>query len=456
MGHPRRARQTTSAGSQPCETLALAAGLLQQTLAFRQPPDAVLAHTLGQGPRRVGQRLRHALGDALYAALRALSRWDWVAQRLQGNSPGTPLDVAALRADGARCRAVMALAWPTGGLPVLRESDPAAADEAQALQERAAALDLAAAPPAARLGLPDWLLERLQAQLGPAELPALAAALHQPAPVDLRVNVLKARRAQARAALQALGLPVVPTPYAPHGLRLPQRTRLAGLAAYEEGWIEVQDEGSQLIVALVGARRGETVVDFCAGAGGKTLALGAQMRDSGRLYAFDTVARRLLALTPRLARAGLTNVVTMLISGENDERLDRLRGKVDRVLVDAPCSGTGTLRRHPELAWRHHPASVAQHAELQRRILTAAARLVRPGGRLVYATCSLLDEENEAVAAAFNAAHAAMFEPLPALALLEEARVADAVALAAGPYLRLWPHRHGCDGFFAAAWRRRG
>lgn len=455
MGHPRPSRRSPTARARPAEALALAADLLQQTLAFRQPPDAVLAHALGQGPRRVGQRLRQALGDTLYAALRALPRWHWLARRLRGEEGEGLLDVAALRADAPLCRAVMALAWPAEALPALRESDPAAAEEAQVLQARAAALDLAAAPEAARLGLPEWLLQRLQARLGPAELPALAQALHQPAQVDLRVNVLKARRAQAQAALQAHGLAVTPTPHAPHGLRLPQRTRLAGLQPYEEGWIEVQDEGSQLIVAMVGARRGETVVDFCAGAGGKTLALGAAMRDSGRLYAFDTVPRRLLALTPRLARAGLTSVVTLQISGEDDERLQRLHGKADRVLVDAPCTGTGTLRRHPELAWRHDPASVARHAALQGRILAAAARLVRPGGRLVYATCSLLDEENEDVATAFDAAHGGAFEPLAAQTLLEEARVADAAALVAGPYLRLWPHRHGCDGFFAAAWQRR-
>ncbi|TSE18884.1 Ribosomal RNA small subunit methyltransferase B [Tepidimonas alkaliphilus] len=449
-----RASRWRRAAPPPAPPLQLAAQLLQQTLAFRQPPDAVLAQTLGQGPRRVGSRLRQALGDTLYAALRALSRWHGLARRLSGR-PAAPLELAALRADAQACRAVMALAWPASALEALRDADPAAAQEVQRLQAQAARVDLTGAAPCERWGLPAWLIERLQPQLATSEWPLLVQALQTPAPVDLRVNALQVRREQALAALQALGLPAEPTPYAPHGLRLPQRARLAGLPPYEQGWVEVQDEGSQLIVALVGARRGETVVDFCAGAGGKTLALGAQMRDEGRLYAFDVSARRLLALTPRLARAGLTLVVSMQIADERDERLDRLSGKVDRVLVDAPCTGNGTLRRHPELAWRHDPASVAQHAELQRRILAAAARLVRPGGRLVYATCSLLPEENESVAADFDALHGSRFQRLPALDLLQEARVPKAADLVQGPYLRLWPHRHGCDGFFAAVWQRR-
>lgn len=455
MSHPAHPRRGPTARRHPAAPLELAAELLQQTLAFRQPPDAVLAHALGSGPGRVGQRLRQALGDALYAALRALPRWHWLAQRLHAES-AADLDIRSLRGDAARCRLLMMLAWPQQALAALREADPAAAEEVQALQARAMAVDVSEAPEPVRLGLPAWLTQRLAAQVGPLELPALAQALLQPAPVDLRVNVLKARRAQAQAALQALGAPAAVTPYAPHGLRLPQRVRLGGLTPFEQGWLEVQDEGSQLIVAMVGARRGETVVDFCAGAGGKTLALGADMRDDGRLYALDTVPRRLLALTPRLARAGLSCVVTMQIADEDDERLQRLRGKIDRVLVDAPCTGLGTLRRHPELAWRHGPEAVEQHAALQSRILQAAARLVRPGGRLVYATCSVLEEENEAVAAAFEVQQGRAFEPLPAQRLLEEARVAHAERLVSGPYLRLWPHRHGTDGFFAAAWQRRG
>jgi 16S rRNA (cytosine967-C5)-methyltransferase len=216
----------------------------------------------------------------------------------------------------------------------------------------------------------------------------------------------------------------------------------------------VQDEGSQLLALLTGARRGEMVVDFCAGAGGKTLALGAEMRNTGRLYAFDTSGHRLAALKPRLARSGLSNVHPVQIAHERDDRIKRLAGKIDRVLVDAPCSGLGTLRRNPDLKWRQSPESIAEMRVKQAAILASAARLVKPGGRLVYATCSLLTLEDEDVAAEFSAAHPD-FEPLPAAEALARAHVTNADALVSGHHLRLWPHRHGTDGFFAALWTRR-
>jgi 16S rRNA (cytosine967-C5)-methyltransferase len=198
------------------------------------------------------------------------------------------------------------------------------------------------------------------------------------------------------------------------------------------------------------------VVDFCAGAGGKTLALGAQMRNTGRLYAFDVSGHRLAALKPRLARSGLSNVYPVQIAHERDDRIKRLAGKMDRVLVDAPCTGLGTLRRNPDLKWRQTPDALAALGEQQRAILEAAARLLKPGGRLVYATCSPLLEEDEEVAAAFDAcALGGSFSRLPALELLQRAQVAEADALVSGPDLRLWTHRHGSDGFFAAAWERR-
>jgi 16S rRNA (cytosine967-C5)-methyltransferase len=218
----------------------------------------------------------------------------------------------------------------------------------------------------------------------------------------------------------------------------------------------VQDEGSQLLALLTDAKRGEMVVDFCAGAGGKTLALGAAMRNTGRLYAFDTSGHRLAALKPRLARSGLSNVYPAQIADERDERVKRLAGKIDRVLVDAPCTGLGTLRRTPDLKWRQSPRAVQELQASQLAILGAAARLPAPGGRLVYATCSPLAEENEAVVQAFEASEVGReFHPLAAGELLAAAHVADAAALCSGPCLRLWPHRHRTDGFFAAAWQRR-
>jgi 16S rRNA (cytosine967-C5)-methyltransferase len=195
------------------------------------------------------------------------------------------------------------------------------------------------------------------------------------------------------------------------------------------------------------------VVDFCAGAGGKTLALGAAMRNTGRLYAFDTSGHRLEAMKPRLARAGLTNVHPVQIAHERDERVDRLTGKVDRVLVDAPCSGLGTLRRNPDLKWRQTPGSIEALCAQQRSILERAARLVKPGGRLVYATCSLLAVENEAIARTFEQSHPD-FSVLDAAAVLSRCRIGRASELTAGPRVQLWPHRHETDGFFAAIWQR--
>jgi 16S rRNA (cytosine967-C5)-methyltransferase len=221
------------------------------------------------------------------------------------------------------------------------------------------------------------------------------------------------------------------------------------------GSVEVQDEGSQLLALITDPKRGEMVVDFCAGAGGKTLALGAAMRNTGRLYAFDISGHRLEALKPRLARSGLSNVHPAQIAHERDDRIKRLAGKIDRVLVDAPCSGLGTLRRNPDLKWRQSPKALEELQAKQTAILDSAARLLKPGGRLVYATCSLLQQENERVADAFSASHQADFEPIAAMAALEAARVDDPAALVAGPYLRLWPHQHHTDGFFAAVWQRR-
>ncbi|MCM2288398.1 MAG: RsmB/NOP family class I SAM-dependent RNA methyltransferase, partial [Sulfuritalea sp.] len=219
--------------------------------------------------------------------------------------------------------------------------------------------------------------------------------------------------------------------------------------AYLDGSIEVQDEGSQLLGFLLAPKRSEMVVDFCAGAGGKTLILGALMRSTGRLYAFDVSDKRLAKLKPRAARAGLSNVHPACLSGENDTRVKRLQGKVDRVLVDAPCSGLGTLRRNPDLKWRQSPQSVAELTAKQAAILAAAAKLLRPGGRLVYATCSILAEENEDIVNAFLAGHAD-FTRLSA----QEVLAAQGIVIDCGEDMRLSPQKHGTDGFYAAVLER--
>ena len=303
-----------------------------------------------------------------------------------------------------------------------------------------------------RHNLPEWLVAPLKAQVG-ASFAELAAALNASAALDVRVNTFTDKRDDVQRELALAGIGSKPTPYSPWGLRLEGKPPLTKLDAFARGAIEVQDEGSQLLALLLDAKRGEMVVDFCAGAGGKTLALGAAMRSTGRLYAFDTSAHRLEALKPRLARSKLSNVHPAAIAHERDERIKRLRGKMDRVLVDAPCSGLGTLRRNPDLKWRQSPQAVAELTAKQMAILESAARLLKPGGRLVYATCSVLPDENEAIAQAFTAQHPE-FQPVPVVELLQGVKVPDAERLtsAEGQFLRLWPHVHGTDGFFASVW----
>ena len=284
----------------------------------------------------------------------------------------------------------------------------------------------------------------------------LVESLSHSAPLDLRVNALKDKRSDVQKELAKVGLKASATPYSPWGLRIDGKPALTKLDVFMRGAIEVQDEGSQLLALLLDAKRGEMVVDFCAGAGGKTLAIGACMRSTGRLYAFDVSAHRLDALKPRLARSGLSNVHPAAIAHERDDRVKRLAGKIDRVLVDAPCSGLGTLRRNPDLKWRQSPKAVEELVAKQTSILDSAARLLKPGGRLVYATCSILPQENEAIAEAFSASHPD-FELLDAGGLLEQLKVEGAKGLCSGGesgtvYLRLWPHVHQTDGFFAAIW----
>ena len=417
----------------PNALLELAAELLRALLRHDAPADGVTA-AFFRKHRALGTRERHTLAETAYAVLRQRLLFQHLAQS----------------GSGALERRLAILAWQ-GSAAFL--STALAPHEQQWLAE-VSRIDRGTLPDKLRHNLPDWLAAALQEALGEQFWP-LVDALGAPAPLDLRVNVAKARREDVQRTLAAAGIVAVPTPYSPWGLRVEGKPALTRLAAYTAGQFEVQDEGSQLLALLTDAKRGEMVVDFCAGAGGKTLALGAAMRNTGRLYAFDISGHRLDALKPRLARSGLSNVHPAQIAHERDDRIKRLAGKIDRVLVDAPCTGLGTLRRNPDLKWRQSPKAVAEAQARQGAILASASRLLKPGGRLVYATCSLLAAENEAVAAAFEADHAAHFEPLPALEALQAARVDQPAALVSGPFMRLWPHLHGTDGFFAAVWLRR-
>ena len=313
----------------------------------------------------------------------------------------------------------------------------------------AKAVKLEDLPPAVRCDLPDWFYEALVAQFGAAEVEPLAVGLNQSAPLDLRVNLLKAERKDVLARLLADGLAAEACPYSPIGIRLVGKPALSKYPLFIDGRIEVQDEGSQLLGFLLHPKRGEMVADLCAGAGGKTLLLGALMRSQGRLYAFDVAEKRLAKLKPRLARSGLSNVHPVRIESENDIKIKRLAGKLDRVLVDAPCSGLGTLRRNPDLKWRQTPEAVAELTVKQSAILHAASGLVKKGGRLVYATCSLLDAENETVVSAFLEKH----PEFVSLSAEEVLRKQD-IEISCGERLRLLPHQHGTDGFFAAVMER--
>lgn len=411
------------------------ASLIEKVFKFDHPADAVVARHFREN-KSLGPRERATLSDTVFAVLRERLRFESLARS----------------GSGSKWRRLAILGFPGDRdflKSALTEPEKTWLDGCDQVTDA----DLMAPH---RHNLPEWLATALREQVG-SEFDALAASLNQHAPLDLRVNAMKKKREAVLAELQAAGLPAQATPYSPLGIRLQGKPNLSKLPAFANGDVEVQDEGSQLLALLLAPKRGEMVADFCAGAGGKTLALGAAMKNTGRLYAFDTSGHRLEAIKPRLARSGLSNVHPVAIAHERDDRIKRLAGKLDRVLVDAPCSGLGTLRRSPDLKWRQTPETVAAQAELQQRILASAARLLKPGGRLVYATCSPLPQEDEAVAAAFSVAHTD-FQPLSVAQLLTDSHVEQAAALCSGEdgrFLRLWPHRHGTDGFFAAVWQKK-
>ncbi len=407
-----------------------AAAALEEMLRFSGPADQVLSRYF-RAHRQLGQQERAFIAEASFAVLRRKRSLEAAAG---STTPSALLAAALLRVLGFSGRSLQGLV-----------------DEALLARiHDAKAATRAPLPDAVRADLPDWVWERLCAQYGGDEAMRIAQGLLNAAPLDLRVNLARISREATLDRLAKDGLEGSPTPFSPAGIRLAGKPAINRHPMFQDGLVEVQDEGSQVLAWLLAPRRGEMIADYCAGAGGKTLAICMLMRGAGRVYAMDISAKRLAALAPRAARAGVSSIHTLVLSGDNDPRVKRLAGKLDRVLVDAPCSGFGTLRRNPDLKWRHGPEAVVELAAKQLRILGTAARLVKPGGRLVYATCSILQEENEAVAAAFQAAHPG-FAPLSCKELL----AAQHIPLDTGEPLRLWPHRHGTDGFFAAAFEKK-
>lgn len=401
--------------------------ILDRVLTWEFPADGVLSRWLREHPK-LGARDRAEAAEAVFDVLRHLRRYRHYAQ----SGP-----VAH-----ARCLAILGLA---AVLPESKLEAGLALEEAQWLQH-VQRIDVSKLPRGVRWSVPEWLEARLTT-LENAE--SLMEALNQPAALDLRINPLKvASRETMLEQLRELAPLSEPTatPYSPWGIRLKGRPAINRWDAFLKGELEVQDEGSQLLAALVAPKRGEMIIDYCAGAGGKTLMLGALMRSTGRLYAFDVSATRLARAKPRFARSGLSNVVSVAIEPRNDPRVRRLQGKAQRVLVDAPCSGLGTLRRSPDLKWRQQPENLEQLRAVQADLLEQAARCLVPGGRLVYATCSLLPEENEAQVEAFLQKH-------PEFSLQDAGEIlTDRCKNLTfdGPFLKLRPDQHQTDGFFAA------
>jgi 16S rRNA (cytosine967-C5)-methyltransferase len=410
------------------------AQLLSQVLTFEGPADAVMSRYFKTNSK-LGQRDRGLIAEAVFHALR---NYGTLHGMMAPADPGRAPRLAALitlgRQHGADALDVRAL----------RNDERAF--------RHALKFDVSQLPASTRAEVPQWLFKAVTAQYHDAE--PLFESLRQPAPLDLRVNLMKSTRDKLLPSLQSSTKEHAPldaraTAYSPDGIRLFEKPGLTRWPLYQDGLIEVQDEGSQLIARLVAPKRGEMVADFCAGAGGKTLALGALMRSTGRLYAFDVHAKRLAGLGPRLKRSGLSNVHPSAIASERDPRIKRLAGKLDRVLVDAPCSGSGTLRRNPDLKWRFDESELERVNGVQASVLRSAARLVKPGGRLVYATCSLLARENQQVVEAF-VAEFAQFVVRPAAEVLAAQGIHVDHAERFAPWFVMLPHLHGTDGFFAA------
>ncbi len=400
-------------------------------LPLTSPADVGLKFFFREHPK-LGHRDRGVIAEAIYAVLRHRRTLEHL---VPDGKPRSLALLALMRFQGLSQRELA---------PLLRSGE----DQWLAGIKAGAALEL---PLAVEAELPDWVVARLEARMSREEIINLGRSMMNAAPLDLRVNAFKAKRDAVLARFAQEGIKCSATPYSPLGIRLESKISLAQHPAFVEGFIEVQDEGSQLLGLLLESRRGEMVVDFCAGAGGKSLLIAAAMASTGRVYAFDVSEKRLSNLGPRLKRSGLSNITPQRIVGENDARIKRLAGKVDRVLVDAPCTGLGTLRRNPDLKYRQHEAGLAELNQKQASILASAARLVKTGGRLVYATCSFLREENENIVEGFLATHPE-FTLVPAAAALARQKI-DIDGMT--PYLKLTPEVHHTDGFFAAVLERR-
>ena len=428
----------------PAPLLQATLDLLSEVESTPRPADAVTSAYF-RAHRHFSDRDRGAIMELLYDLLRHRARLGWWLNRL--GSSGNPRNRLVAWLVLAEARTLEQMQRLFSGAKFA----PAALTEREAALARAlqgGSLDHPEMPEEVRLECPHWAVAPLRRRFGAAFGAEMAATLAAPS-LDLRVNQIKASRASVLRGLKELGLDAEATALAPQGIRLPERLSLARLPWLKTGEVEIQDEGSQLVAALLDAQPGERVVDFCAGAGGKTLAIASQMNNRGRIVACDVNEARVKRCAERLRNAGVHNTEVRVLASETDRWVKRHKLSFDRVLIDAPCSGTGTWRRNPDARWRETGEDgLANLVALQARVLASAARLVKPGGRLVYATCSLLPDENEDQVTAFLAAN-------PAFRLVPMGEAAPELAEAVGgDTLSLTPARHETDGFFAAVLQR--
>ena len=404
---------------------------LSVILKLDGPADVLMKLFFKSSPH-LGVRDRGLIAEGIYYALRHYASLRWAMRPVHPDR-------------APRLAALVTLARQHG----LEALPPNSIGREEGPLKNILAAKIEDAPAHVRAELPQWLFDLIEAQYD--DTAVLYPAMLEGAPLDLRVNLLKANREEVLAELEKNGVQAFATPYSPDGIRLPTKPGLTQWPIYKDGLVDVQDEGSQLIARLVHPHRREMICDFCAGAGGKTLAMGALMRSTGRLYAFDVNEKRLNGMLPRMRRAGLSNVHPIAIRNEKDNRVKRLQGKFDRVLIDAPCSGTGTFRRNPDLKWRLSPAEMDCINDIQKNILEEASKLVKAGGRLVYATCSMIRRENQDVVEAFLAAHPE-WHLVPALEVLAQQGITfdPEAAKRFGDYFQMLPHVHNTDGFFAA------
>ena len=430
----------------PAARLAAAASVLDSIAQGRAPAEVVLK-AWGAANRYAGSKDRRAVADRVYRVLRARGRLVWA---MGGREDGRALVIGSLALiDGLPLEEIEALHSGEG-------YGPRPLSKQERARITAGEGDL---PGWVAAGLPEFVVEDFKTTFGDRWSEEARELMAPRAPIDLRVNGAVAAVDGVAAELREAGLSPEPTPWSAWGLRLPSEPppNVQALEAFKAGRFEIQDEGSQIVSWLAGAAPGMTVVDYCAGGGRKTLALGQSMEGQGTLVACDVVSKRLDNIRPRLARAGVEADLRLI--GQNGGGVEDLNNKADLVFVDAPCSGSGTWRRRPEDAWRLKPDEVERLHALQLRILSQAAQLVKSGGRLVYVTCSMLSRENEATTDAFEAAHPD-FQPVPVTATVNSQNLTGGArerlaTSAAGHRLRLSPASTNTDGFFLTLYERR-